>query len=206
MPRLRTARHLTARWAADPHVMLAVAIVVAALAIELVIRTDDALLIVLPCAVYLALQLTISSVARLRPEPPALAAGRLLIAVGAVFLMSRLTADQGTFPLATLYVPIVAMGAVIGAREAAILGIASLAAVISVVASLPQTYPAMLQRGVALTVTTILIAMGTRRSVSSLERALAQLRRTSAAHRRRARQMAAIEEVGRVLAANGPTK
>ena len=203
--RNRTARHLTARWAADPHVLMAVAVVIAVLAIEVVTQAGEARAIVLPSVVYLGLQLGITAVRRNSGEAVAFDAGRLLIALGAVFWMNQLTGDLGTFPLTSLYIPIVAMGAAMGTREAVILGIAALIAFLYPVLGTPAFYPVALQRGAALIATTIVLAIGTRRTVSSLERAVEHVRRTSAAHRRRARQMAAVEEVGRVLASSGPT-
>ena len=69
----------------------------------------------------------------------------------------------------------------------------------------PAVQTGLVQRGIALGATAVVLAVGTRRTVSMLERAVAHSRAASAQSRRRARQMAAVEAVGRVLAADGPT-
>ncbi len=197
-------RRSTALWAADPHVLLAIAIAISALSIELIVRPLDAYSVAVPCVALLFLQLLLSSVRR-QPDIVPADTARLLIAIIAVFWMSVLTAEQGTFPLAVLYVPIVTMGAAMGATELAVLGIAAVIAFTLSVLPWPAIYPEMLQRGATLLATATVLAVGTRRTIRSLERALDHLRRSSTAHRRRARQMAAIEEVGRALAVEGPT-
>ena len=62
-----------------------------------------------------------------------------------------------------------------------------------------------MHRGIALAVTMVVLTIGTRRTIGSLERAIAQARAATAGQRRRARQMAAVEAVGRALTAKGPT-
>ena len=200
----RFRRRSTTRWAADPHVLLAIAIAISALSIELIVRPLDAYPVAVPCLALLLIQLVLSS-ARRQPDIVPADTARLLIAIVAVFWMSVLTADQGTFPLAVLYVPIVTMGAAMGATELVVLGVAAVVAFVLSVLPYPAIYPEMLQRGAALLATTTVLAVGTRRTIRSLERALDHLRRSAAAQRRRARQMAAIEEVGHALAADGPT-
>jgi len=49
------------------------------------------------------------------------------------------------------------------------------------------------------------LAAGTRRTISALERAVAHARAASAGMRRRARQISAIEAIGRALTSDGPT-
>ena len=60
------------------------------------------------------------------------------------------------------------------------------------------------QRAVALGGTAILLSIGTRRSISALTVTVRRLGTSLARDRRRSRQVAAVESVGRLLAANGP--
>ena len=66
--------------------------------------------------------------------------------------------------------------------------------------------PGVLHRGVALVATMVVLTVGTRRIIGSMERAIAQARAATAGELRHAGQMAAVEAVGRALTANGPSK
>jgi diguanylate cyclase (GGDEF)-like protein len=195
------------RLAADPHVLLALAVVVAALVIELASR-GDTLLVVVPAIVYLGVQGALAFPARTR-RSVAFDTARLLFALAVVVWMSVGTGNPATLPLASLILPIVAMAAALGAREAIVVGAAIIAAGLVLyfvpAFSTPAVQDGLVQRGIALGATAVVLAVGTRRTVSMLERAVAHARAASAGMRRRARQMAAIEAIGRVLASDGPT-
>ena len=197
-------RHGWNRIAADPHVVLAVAIVFAALVIEWVAGAD-AMGLVLPSAVYLTIQMVLA----LRGpagRSAVLDTARLLIALGVVFWMSLRSDDLAAMPLSCLYLLIVALAAVFGTRQAIVLGAAAMSAFLYSGSMASAMLPGVLHRGVALAVTMIVLAIGTRRTVASLERAVAHARAASAGQRRRATQMAAVEAVGRALTAKGPTQ
>ena len=123
--------------------------------------------------------------------------------------MSVGTGEPTTLPLASLVLPIVAMAAALGTRQAIAVGAAILSAALALyfipAFATPAVQTGLVQRGIALGATAVVLAVGTRRTVSLLERAVAHSRAASAQSRRRARQMAAVEAVGRVLAADGPT-
>lgn len=195
----RVIRHL----AADQHVLLAAAVVLAAVVIELAARADPAAVLV-PSLVYLPVQMLVAfwpKVARTRSGQTA----RLLFALVAVCWINVNSGDPGALPLATLYLPIVAMAAALGTRSGLLLGAASVVAYFLPVLAVTSTVPGLFQRGVALTATMLLVGIGTRRTVSSLERAVAHARAATAGQRRRARQMVAIEQIGRLLASKGPS-
>jgi diguanylate cyclase (GGDEF)-like protein len=192
------------RITADPHVVLAVAIVFAALVIE-VIAGADALGLVAPSAIYLTIQM-ILALRGPAGRSPALDTARLLVALAVVFWMTLRSADLAAMPLSCLYLLIVALAAVLGTRQAVVLGAVAMAAFLSVAITAPAILPGVLHRGVALAVTMIVLAIGARRTVASLERAIAHARAASAGQRRRASQMAAVEAVGRALTAKGPTQ
>jgi diguanylate cyclase (GGDEF)-like protein len=201
---LRSWRHGLSRIAADPHVVLAVAIVFAALVIEL-IAGADALGLVVPSALYLAIQ---GIFALLGPvgRSTVLDTARLLFALAVVFWMTSRTGDLAAMPLSCLYLLIVGLAAVQGTRQAIVLGAAAMSAFMSVAITAPAVAPGVLHRGVALAVTMIVLAIGTRRTIASLERAVSHARAASAGQRRRASQMAAVEAVGRALTAKGPSR
>lgn len=201
--RHHSLRHATNRIAADPHVVLAVAVVFAALTIEL-IAGADAVGLVAPSAIYLAIQI-VFALRGSAGRSAALDTARLLVALAVVFWMSLRSDDLAAMPLSCLYLLIVGLAAVLGTRQAVVLGAAAMSAFMSVALTTPAILPGVLHRGVALAVTMIVLAIGTRRTVASLERAIARARAASAGQRRRASQLAAVEAVGRALTAKRPT-
>ncbi len=201
MHRLRSGfRHVLKRLTADPHVLLAVAVVLSALLIE-VAASHDPVMVTVPSLVYLLVQTGLAFRSR-TARSSAGDTGRLLLALGAVSWMSL---QSGQLPLTILYLPIVAMAASRGSLQAFVLGMSALAAYVVAVVTAEAIEPGQLQRGVAVAVSMILLAVGTRRTVSSLERAVAHARAASAGQRRSSRQMAAVEATGRLLAMHGPT-
>jgi len=206
--RLRTAsRRVLRRLARDPHVLLAVAVVLAALVIELASR-GNAIAVVIPSLVYLGVQCALASRARAR-RSPTLDTARLLFALTAVIWMSVGTGNPATLPLATLALPIVVMAAAMGTRQVLVVGgvLVSAALAMYLIPSFatPAIREGLVQRGIALAATSVVLAVGTRRTISTLERAVAQARAASAGMRRRARQISAIEAIGRALTSDGPT-
>ena len=195
------------RLAADPHVLLAVAVVLAALVIEWAAQ-GQAILVIGPSVLYLAIQSALALSRRVRRSTTADTA-RLLLALAAVLWMSVGTGDNATLPLASLVLPIVAMAGALGTRQAITVGaaITSAALILYFVPAFasPSIQAGLIQRGIALGATGVVLAVLTRRTVLLLERAAERARTASAGHRRRGRQMAAVEAVGRVLATDGPT-
>jgi diguanylate cyclase (GGDEF)-like protein len=195
------------RLAADPHVLLAVAVVLAALVIEAVSQ-DRPTLVLVPSIVYLGIQV----LAGLRWQSDRRGTAdtaRLLIALAAVLWMSIGTGDPVTLPLASLILPVIAMAAAMGSRQAFVVGAVTVIAAIVIYSvpafATPQIQSGLLQRGIALAATAVVLAVGTRRTIAMLERAIKHAQDATEGLRRRSRQMAAVEEVGRLLATDGPT-
>src|SRR5688500_18219924 len=113
--RLLARNMAVARIGADPHVLLAAAVVFAAVFIELV-AGEDVLGLVVPAAVYLAIQVALA-VRGPAGRSSALDTARLLVAFAAVFWMSLHNGDLAAMPLSGLYLPIVAMAAALGTRQ-----------------------------------------------------------------------------------------
>lgn len=204
-------------WLADAHVLLAVAITVSAVTVELV--TDPARLpTLLPPVFFILAAQAVGHYLVARRSRSGLDTARLLVAVAAVFWMSLDASTAGGVPLTMLYIPIVTMAAALGWRPMLVVGAVAVTATGSLAWLLGMALPpgfvevsgvdpteAAVQRGVTMIATMVVLAVGTRRTVGSLERAVARARSATAHSRRQARQMAAVEEVGRLLAASGPT-
>jgi diguanylate cyclase (GGDEF)-like protein len=108
-------------------------------------------------------------------------------------------------PLLALFVPVVAAAAAIGPIQGWIT--AGLTALIYLGPELGNlgSPAAVILRGVTLAGVALLLAFGTRRIVAALETALITAREAAATERRRNRQIAALEAVGRLLADAGPS-
>jgi len=110
-----------------------------------------------------------------------------------------------SLPLIALFIPIVAAAAASGTVQGAMA--ATVAAIILLgpeLANLGSSSSVAL-RGVTLAGVALVLAFGTRRIVSALQDALEAAREAVVAERRRSRQIAALEDVGRLLAAGGPS-
>lgn len=188
----------------DPHVLLALGLIVPVATIELTIGLGDWATVAALSIAYLGVQAALSRGAALRSNWRNLV--RLGIALAYVGLVTRLGPDAGgTPPLAVLYLPVVALAAMLGPSEAVLIGGAALSAYLLPVALEPNSTVFTRERAIVLAATGTVLAVGTRQTVASLERALARMRRAMAEDRRRARQLVAVEEVGRLLAGLGPT-
>jgi diguanylate cyclase (GGDEF)-like protein len=200
-------RRALRRLAADQHVLLAIAIVLAALVVE-VASQSRAGLVAAPSIAFLAIQVAIGLLRR-GSKSRARDTARLLLALGAVMWMSIGSGDPSTLPLASLLLPIIAMAAAIGTRQIVIVGgVTILAAIFAYTVpgvATPTIQAGLLQRGVALGATAVVLAAGTRRTIAMLERAIAHAQAASLGMRRRSQQMAAVEEAGRLLGSDGPS-
>jgi diguanylate cyclase (GGDEF)-like protein len=180
----------------DTHLLLAVAIVIAAIIIEAVAGDPAVVGLVLAGMAYIALQVVLGKTSSPlgRPIP------RLLFAVGFVAALGLFVGEVAARPTVSLYLPIVAMAAAFGRREALIVGAAAIAAYAAPIVVLDTAISPLLQRGASFIVTMTVLALGTRRTVGALEAAIARARVSRTRERRRARQMAGVEAVGRILA------
>jgi len=99
----------------------------------------------------------------------------------------------------------VALAAAMGTRQAITVGVAAIAIyILPVVYATPEHLMINAQRAIALGATSILISVAMRRTVSALTVTVRRLGAALAHDRRRTRQVAAVESVGRLLAATGP--
>ena len=199
--RARWIRRIRRRLFEDTHLMLAVAIVTAAVIIEL-FAGDPAVFALIPSGLaYIALQLILGQTSSPlgRPIP------RLLAAVGYVAALGLFVGEVAARPTVSLYLPIVAMAAAYGRREAMIVGGTALAFYAAPIVVMDVPVSPLLQRGASFIVVMVLLALGTRQTVGALEAAIARARVARARERRRARQMAGVEAVGGLVASGGST-
>jgi diguanylate cyclase (GGDEF)-like protein len=129
---------------------------------------------------------------------------RLLPPLVFVAVASR-TVGGSSLPLIPLFIPVVAGAAAAGRVQGAVA--TSVAAAVMLVPELASfgSPSGIGLRGMTLAGVTIVVAFGTRRMVRALEEALDVARTAVIAGKRRARQISALESVGRLLAAGGAT-
>ena len=124
----------------------------------------------------------------------------MLVAVGFLFGLALVGGPGHAVPLTLLALPIVAMAARYGRRAAVVIAAAAVAIpLIPAMAGIEQT-PVVLARGSAFAATLLLLALGTRVTVEAMDSAFRRARASMARERRRNRQMAGVEAVGRLLA------
>jgi diguanylate cyclase (GGDEF)-like protein len=179
----------------DPHVLLGVAIAISATIIEAAESGAGAIQVALAGIAYVCLQVVVAARGGTRHPVP-----RLLIAIGFLFGLEVVGGPAHAVPLTLLAFPIVAMGARYGRTSAVVVGATTLALpLIPAMAGIEQASVA-LGRGSAFLATIILLAAGSRLTVEAMEGAFRRARASMARERRRNRQLAGVEAVGRLLA------
>ena len=191
-----------ARMRRDAIFLLAIAIALPVLAMEALTGEEPRLVAVAFPVVFAAVQLALAVVPRAPRWWPLVRLGASLVFV----LLANVAVDQsGTWPLNALMIPVVGLAAAIGGR-----GALALAAVAVATSLLPLTTtaldPNVRREAIAIAMAAVVVGIGSRRIVRTLERAADRLRRANARDRRRARQLGAVEAVGRLLAREGPTR
>ena len=201
----RTFRRLTS----DPQALLALGLVVTTLAIAAIGNGGDVSRLLAISVEFLAAQ-AIAAVAapHLRPtvsQRTMISFGRFALAILYVTVATAILRTGEFRPTAALYIPVVALAAAQGARPAILVGAAAIAFyLLPVLSAQGDNIVIDAQRAVALSGTAILLSIGTRRSISALTLTVGRLGASLARDRRRSRQVAAVESVGRLLAATGP--
>ena len=180
----------------DTHVLLGIAIAASAIVIEGILSPDALVVVTLASLAYIFVQ----AVLALRPRRESRSTTRLLVAVAFLVLIGLIVGPAAGMPLAALYLAIVAVAAAYGRREALIVGATAVILMLAPVVAGLVPLDNLLARGPAFVATMLLLAIGTRRTVGALENAVARARTSMVRERRRARQMAGVEAVGRLLA------
>jgi diguanylate cyclase (GGDEF)-like protein len=201
----RTVRRLSA----DPHALLAVGLVVTSLAIAAIGGPGGTTRLIAISVEFLAAQAIVALAAPfLRPssaQRTMITIGRFALAILYVTVASALLRTGEFRPTGALFIPVVALAAAQGTRQALLVGAAAIALyLVPVFSAPPGSVVIDAQRAVALGGTAVLLSIGTRRSISALTITVRRLGASLARDRRRTRQVAAVESVGRLLASTGP--
>jgi len=201
----KTVRHVVG----DPLFLLGIGLAAGALLVGVAGPNSDTLRLAAITAVFLAGQaiaaLAMPYVRPTKGQRTFIVATRYALSILFVTVVSGLIGDATFRPTGALYIPIVALAAAQGSRQALIVGAASAAVYLTpVLFAGPEHLTPNAQRAIALAATSILISIGIRRTVSALTVTVRRLGAALAHDRRRSRQVAAVESVGRLLAATGP--
>lgn len=191
----------------DPYLFYTATLVPVVLIVALIARRPGELwLAVVLSVVTLGVQAALGWLGRRRRVNRRVAWQLIRLAPPLLFVATASRVIGGpSLPLIALYIPVVAGAAAAGTVQGAVA--AGLAAIILLAPEITDLdHPSSVAlRGVALAGVTLVLAFGTRGIVRALEEALVASRAAIRAERRRATQIDALEEVGRLLAAGGPT-
>ncbi len=182
----------------DAHVLLGTAVAISATITEAAISPLAAVPVALAGLGYVAVQLILAAQRRRLQNSTA----RLLGALVFLFVVALMVGPGRALTLALLNLPIVAMAAAYGRREAIIVAAAAIGLALAPGALGYEQPPLMLARISAFVATMVLLIIGTRRTVGALEATVRRARVSMSRERRRARQMAGVEAVGRILASD----
>jgi diguanylate cyclase (GGDEF)-like protein len=205
IPRLaKTLRRAVRRAVADSHVLLAIGLAAPTILVHLTLNEAESAPVIVLSILFVVVQVLLSSTLGARVGRLAQPLPRLILAVLFVTAVTNQTGDASFRPLNGLYIPVVTMAAAYGGREAIIVGLLGAVGYFGPALMSGEHLDLAVQRGLVLGSVSIILVVGTRRTVSSLEQTLQRLRHTMADGRRRSRQVEAVEAVGRTLAARGP--
>jgi diguanylate cyclase (GGDEF)-like protein len=186
----------------DTNLLLAIAVAIPVLVMEAAAGSMNRSLGLLGPIVFVAAQTWLAS---LRTSPPWLDTARLAISLAFVGLANLWGDPSGMWTLNALAVPIVALAASSGGRGPTIVALAGMVLILAPL-GLPTLEAHARQEVTAVAMAAVVVAMGSRRVVTNLQRSSDRLRRANLRARRRARELAAVESVGALLAKEGPTK
>jgi diguanylate cyclase (GGDEF)-like protein len=191
----------------DPYLMYTATLVPVVVVVALIARRPGEVWLALGLgAATVAMQAALGLIGNRRMVSRRVAWQILRLAPPLIFvaLASRLIGGP-SLPLIALYIPIVAAAAATGTVQGAFA--ATFAAGVLMAPELENlgSSSAIALRGVTMAGVSLVMAFGTRRIVRALEEALGAARSAMIADRQRSRQIAALEEVGNMLAAGGPT-
>ncbi|HET9853263.1 MAG TPA: diguanylate cyclase [Candidatus Limnocylindrales bacterium] len=199
-PRTTTSGRLGFRVRNDTYLLLAIAIAIPVLVMEAASRGATSVGLLSPI-LFVASQLWLAT---LRTTPAWLPTARLAMCLAFIGSANLWGDVSGTWPLSALAVPVVALAAATGGRGPTIVALAGMGLILAPLA-LPTLGIFSRQEVSAVAMAAVVVAIGSRQIVASLERSSARLRRANHRARRRARELAAVESVGSLLAREGPT-
>ncbi|HET7180985.1 MAG TPA: diguanylate cyclase [Candidatus Limnocylindrales bacterium] len=197
-----TASRFGLRVRGDTNLLLGIAIALPVLAMEAISTSPLRTFGLLAPLMFVATQFALTA---LRNPPAWLPTARLAFCLAFIGLANLWIDPTGTWPLSALAIPVVALAAANGGRGG--VGIVVLGMLMMLVPLLRTELDVVARQSVfAREMAAIVLAYGTRRVVDDLERSSHRLRRANTRSRHRARQLAAVETVGRLLAREGQTE
>lgn len=196
-----TTARLRFRMQHDTQLLVAIALAIPVLLMQAATGGMDRPLGLLGPIVFVAAQLWLTS---LFGAPAWLPTARLGISLAFIAFANLWGDPSGTWPLSALAVPVVALAAASGGRGPMAIALAGMALILAPLA-LPTLDQHARQEVAAVAMAAVVVAIGSRRVVANLERQSGRLKRANHRARRRARELAAIESVGSLLAREGPT-
>jgi diguanylate cyclase (GGDEF)-like protein len=200
-------RRLAPLLARDPYLTYTASLVPIAALVLALSRGISALIALLVLSVlFVGAQVVLGQLpARLRPMT-SLGWSFLRLAMALLFVASLVELSGGAGgPMDALFIPVVVAAAALGPVQAAVIG--SVASVIYLAPEFSRIGSSadVALRGITLAGVSMLVAIGIRRLVVTVERTSRQLRSAMLAERRRSRQITGLEAVSRLLVAGGPT-
>ena len=203
----RRLRRVLRRLVRDPYVVYTVALTpIAAIVIAAHGNVRNLMVLLAVSAAFIGGQAFLGLVpVRLRPMRP-LSWSFLRLALTLLYVAGIVELGGGAAgPLVALFLPVVVAAAALGGIQAAVVG--AVAAVIYLAPELSRvgTTSDLALRGMALAGVSILLAIGTRQLVRTVERTSHHLRYAVETERRRSRQIAGMEAVSRLLVSSGQT-
>jgi diguanylate cyclase (GGDEF)-like protein len=196
-----TSARLGLRLRGDTQLLLAIAVALPVFAVEGISDSPRRALGLLAPLVLIAAQVWLTTI---RSQPRWLTTARLALCLAFIAMANLWVDGTGTWPLSALAIPVVALAAAKGDRGGLLVALAGMV-VMLVPLALPGLDVAARQSVFAVAMAALAVAYGSRRVVANLERSGGRLRRANLRARRRARELAAVESVGRLLAREGPT-
>jgi diguanylate cyclase (GGDEF)-like protein len=197
----RASARLGFRVRNDTYLLLAVAIAIPVLVMEVASRGATSIGLLSPI-LFVGSQLWLAT---LRSSPGWLPTARLAMAVAFIGSANLWGDPTGTWPLSALAVPVVALAAATGGAGPTAVALFGMVFILAPLA-LPTLDDHARQEVSAVAMAAVVVALGSRRVVANLERSGARLRLANLRARRRARELAAVESVGSLLAREGPTQ
>jgi diguanylate cyclase (GGDEF)-like protein len=195
-----TSARLGFRIRNDTYLLLAIALAIPVLVMEAASRGATSIGLLGP-VLYVGSQLWLAT---FRSSPSWLPTARLAMALAFIGAANFWGDVTNTWPLSALAVPVVALAAATGGPGPTVIAFAGMGLILAPLA-LPTVEGFARQEVSAVAMAAVVVAIGSRRVVANLERSSTRLRRANHRARRRARELAAVESVGSLLAREGPT-
>ncbi|HEX6655944.1 MAG TPA: diguanylate cyclase [Candidatus Limnocylindria bacterium] len=207
----QSAARRSPRWASfftrDPYLTYSASLVPIAALVLLLERGPAALVPLSVLSICLVgAQVVLGQIPARRRPMTALGWSFLRLILALLFVAGLVELSGGAAgPMVALFIPVVVAAAALGTLQAVLIGtIASIIYLAPEITRLGSSADLAL-RGITLAGVSVLVAIGIRRLVVTVEHRTREMRSAIVAERRRSRQIAGLEAVSRLLVAGGPS-